>query len=173
VVYFLLVLTPLFYSYSCYMRSSCYPPWPDYSNYTWRRLQDMKLTRYAGNTDNPLNTWPPNRISAMSPSYRKSWDVSPLQFLSPLRTTPLCNTLSTLFHWSYERWGSPSSNSSRHCFLNMTPCNMMEKCRNFGETRCPHLLPWSGRRPIPTRCSYMSYFPTQATRFSKTSVCAC
>jgi hypothetical protein len=39
----LLVLPPTFIPHSCYMTYPSHPPWLDHSNYTWRRLQVMKL----------------------------------------------------------------------------------------------------------------------------------
>jgi hypothetical protein len=48
VVSFLLAFSPIFYMHSsdphsCYMSSPSHPSWLDYSNYTWRRVQVMKL----------------------------------------------------------------------------------------------------------------------------------
>jgi hypothetical protein len=48
VVSFLLASPPISYMHSssphsCYMPCSSHPPWLDHSNYTWRRVQVMKL----------------------------------------------------------------------------------------------------------------------------------
>jgi hypothetical protein len=47
IVSFLLAFPQISYmhppSYSCYMVCQSYPPWLDHSNYTWRRVQLMKL----------------------------------------------------------------------------------------------------------------------------------
>jgi hypothetical protein len=44
----------LFSPHSCYMPCPSHPPWLDHSNYTWTRVQVMKLNHLD---DTGKNTW--------------------------------------------------------------------------------------------------------------------